>query len=102
MPCQWEMPYWKELQDTYSNNKFKVVGIFLDFKESVPPFVMTYQLAPSFHCCVATEKIKWDYGVNPTGRVPFLALVDRQGILNGIWVGYHSKDAYEAAIKPLL
>lgn len=102
IPCQWEMPYWKELQKTYANKKFKVVGIFLDFKESVPPFVKTYQLSSSFHCCAATEKIKWDYNVNPTGRVPFLALITRGGILNGTLSGYHSKDAYEAAIKPLL
>lgn len=101
-PCVWEVETWKDLQRTYAGSKFKVVGIFLDYKESIPPFAIQHQIKTIYHCCAATEKMKWDYNVNPTGKIPFLALIDRNGVLNGTLTGYHSKTSYESAIKPLL
>lgn len=102
VPCQWEVDFWKELHITYAKNGLRIMGMFLDFKESIPPFALAHHIQSSFHCCIATEKMKWDYGVNPTGRIPFMALVDRQGRLNSTFLGYHRQNSYEAAIKPLL
>lgn len=99
---EWQIRFWKELHLVHAKNGLIVIGMFLDFKESIPPYLMTHEIRSSFHCCVATEKIKWDYGINPTGRIPFMALVDRQGMLNSTWIGYYPKDSYDAAIKPLL
>lgn len=99
---EWQIGFWKELHLAYARQGLRVIGMFLDFRESIPPYLMAHEIRSSFHCCVATEKIKWDFGVNPGGRIPHTALIDRQGIISQLFVGYWPKDSYDAAIRPLL
>ena len=83
-PCVEEMPMLSELQDTYRDVGFRVVGIALDEPERAAAFArdlgLSYPVLLGEADVVVTSR---RFG-NATGMLPYSVLVDPEGVI--LWV----------------
>lgn len=100
-PCRSSFPWMKRMQATYSHQGFKVLAVNLDQdRESAATFLREYPV--NFPVLLDPDaKLPEAYGVM---GMPTSYLIDRQGRIRAMHVGFRETDTqeYENAIRTLL
>lgn len=97
-PCETEMPEFQELQDAYGEQGFAVVGIAMDTNpKDVAVFARKHRIR--YPLLMGTPESQQSFSIL---GIPTSMVVDRQGIIRKKVIGFEYKDAFEAALKPLL
>ncbi|MFP3873188.1 MAG: TlpA family protein disulfide reductase [Thiohalophilus sp.] len=101
-PCRREIPAFIELQETYEDQGFTIVGIAIDTKQNAQDFVdpmdINYPILVGDKDGIALSK---DYG-NRLGVLPYTVIVDRDGKIIETHRNELTFEEAEAMIKPLL
>jgi cytochrome c biogenesis protein CcmG/thiol:disulfide interchange protein DsbE len=99
-PCREEIPMFKELQATYGEKGFKLVGIAMDDEgvDKIKPFVD--ELKIPYLTLIGNEQVATSFG----GIVGFPSkfLIDREGRIVDSWVGVVPRSVLEKRIQSLL
>lgn len=101
-PCRKEIPAFIELQKTYEDKGFKIIGIALDEKQAVIDF--TDPMGVNYPILMADQEgmpLTTSYG-NRLGVLPFTVIVDRHGNIIHRQRNELTFKQAEALIKPLL
>jgi peroxiredoxin len=99
-PCQVEIPWFKEFEQTYKDRGFAVVGVSSD--EDGWAVVKPYIEAKKMNYRVLLDDGKLPTPYNGLEALPTTYLIDRQGRVAGIHEGLVSKARYEDSIQQLL
>lgn len=99
-PCRDEIPSFIELQNTYKDQGFEIIGISLDQNKAD---LVAFVPANNMNYTVLHDTTN----VTPTAfggiqGIPTTFLVNKKGNIVQKWVGYHPKDVFETEIKKLL
>lgn len=99
-PCQIEIPWFVDFQQTYKDRKFAVVGVSLDDDgwKSVKPYVEQRKI--NYRVVVGTEQVSQLYG--GIDSLPTTFLIDRSGRIAAMHTGLISKSTYKDEILKLL
>ena len=99
-PCRVEIPHFVELQKHYGDKGLTVIGITLDEQgpEVVKKFVK--QLGVNYPIVIGNEKVAEAYG--GIDGIPTTFVIDRQGRIVSLHIGYDDKAAFEKEIQSLL
>jgi cytochrome c biogenesis protein CcmG/thiol:disulfide interchange protein DsbE len=99
-PCQEEIPWFIDFQQTYKDRDFAVVGASMDedgWKE-VMPFIQKHKI--NYRVVIATEQLSAKYG--GVEALPTSFVIDRKGRIAAVHVGLVSKSVYQHDILNLL
>lgn len=104
-PCRMEIPGFVELYEKYKDKKFAVVGISVDRggETVVKRFMEQYRV--NYPMIIATRQILSDYEKamgKPIRAIPTTLVVNREGGITSVHLGYKSKDVFEQEIQKLL
>ncbi|MCG6939431.1 MAG: TlpA family protein disulfide reductase [Gammaproteobacteria bacterium] len=98
-PCLKEIPDFIELQKTYGDQGFQIVGIAIDNKESVKEYIkesgMNY---PTMLVEVEGIDLAKRYG-NDIGGLPYTAVINRKGEISSTFTGELNKKHAEKILK---
>ena len=101
-PCREEMPMLNGLRKKLAPKGVEVVGVALDSKEQVAPFVQQLKIAyPILLGNDDTLDLMRSLG-NKTGGLPYTLVLDRSGKVAATLTGKLDEKRLEAAIKPYL
>ena len=95
-PCRMEMPELVRLQDQYRDQGLEIVGINIgadqegtvESVDKIKKFADDMKLNYTLARATSQASIKAYYGVTKGDAVPQNILVDRQGRLRGVFIGY--------------
>lgn len=97
-PCKQEIPDFIELEKTYADKGFAMIGVALvsagDAKEFAGRMGINYPIL------VDNGKASETYG--PIRSIPTTFIIDKSGKIVKIYIGYRQKAVFEADIKELL
>ena len=104
-PCRKEIPGFIELHEKYRDRKFAVIGMSVDrgSEEMVREFIENSKM--NYPVIMALGKIQNDYEKamgSPIRGIPTTLVVNREGGIVSVHVGYRSKEAFEKEIQELL
>jgi len=100
-PCRLEIPWFVELQETYRDQGFRIVGISVDDPpEALPPFAKQFKINYPIVVGLDREDVQKAYG--PIFGVPITFVIGRNGRICKKHVGPASKQQFESEIKSLL
>jgi len=99
-PCQVEIPWFIEFQQSYKDRDFAVLGVSMDDDgwESVKPFLDQHKI--NYRTVIATEELSGKYG--GIENLPTTFVIDRRGRIAAVHVGLVSKSLYKNDILHLL
>jgi peroxiredoxin len=99
-PCQIEIPWFMDFENTYKDRNFAVLGVSFDDDgwTSVKPFIEKKKL--NYRIAIGTEEISTLYG--GLDSLPTTFILDRQGRIAATHVGLVSKSDYQNDILNLL
>ena len=99
-PCRMEIPWLKEFQSRFKDRGFEVLGISMDDDgwASVRPFVS--ELGINYRIVIGDDNTAQRYG--GVDALPTTFVIDREGKIFKINVGWTSKPEIEDGIKQLL
>jgi thiol-disulfide isomerase/thioredoxin len=99
-PCLEEIPSFIELQNQYGTEGLEVIGISTDLEGAaiVRPFMEQWGI--NYQIVLADGAVRNAYG--GINALPTTFIMDRRGNMVEHYVGYRSKQTFEAAILPLL
>jgi peroxiredoxin len=99
-PCQIEIPWFMDFQQTYKDRKFAVVGVSLDDDgwTSVKPYVERRKM--NYRVVIGTEETSQMYG--GIDSLPTTFLIDRGGRIAAVHTGLVSQSVYKDEILNLL
>jgi peroxiredoxin len=99
-PCQIEIPWFMDFENTYKDRNFAVLGVSFDDDgwTSVKPFIEKKKL--NYRIAIGTEEISTLYG--GLDSLPTTFILDRQGRIAATHVGLVSKSDYQNDILKLL
>jgi peroxiredoxin len=99
-PCRIEIPWFTELQETYRDRDFVVLGVSLDGDgwKSVKPYMEEKRM--SYHVMIGNDEIARLYG--GVNSLPTTLIIDRSGRIAVTHVGLCNRSEYEAAAKGLV
>lgn len=99
-PCQIEIPWFMDFQQTYKDKKFAVLGVSLDDDgwTSVKPYVERRKI--NYRIVIGTEEVSQLYG--GVDSLPTTFLIDRGGRIAAVHTGLVSKSDYQDEILQLL
>ncbi len=99
-PCQIEIPWFVDFQQTYKDKNFAVLGVSLDDDgwKSVKPFIEQKKL--NYRVAIGTEEISTLYG--GLDSLPTTFILDRDNRIAATHVGLVSKAEYRNDILKLL
>ncbi|POZ63238.1 TlpA family protein disulfide reductase [Chromobacterium alticapitis] len=101
-PCREEMPMLNGLRKKLSPKGVEVVGVALDSKEQVEPFVKQLKIGyPILLGNDDTLDLMRGLG-NKTGGLPYTLVLDRSGKIAATLTGKLDEKKLEAAVKPYL
>ena len=98
-PCRMEIPSFIKMKDQYSKQGLAVVGVSLDRNRAVVPG-FAKKLGINYPILFGGRDISIAYG--NIAAIPTTFIIDRDGCIKHRLIGLHSKDQFEALIKPLL
>ena len=105
-PCRMEIPHFNELYEEYKDQGFEVLGVSLDRggKPTIDKFLESTAVA--YPILLGNNEIsaKFQEFVNPDERdaIPFTFIIDKNGEIADVFVGYKEKAVFEKAIVKLL
>ncbi len=99
-PCQVEIPWFIDFQQTYKDRDFAVIGVSMDDDgwDSVKPFVARQKI--NYPVVIGTEEVSAKYG--SIESLPTTFLLDRAGRIATMHIGLVSKNAYRNDIVHLI
>ena len=99
-PCLREIPDFIEVYEQYKSRGFEIVGIALDEEgfDLVGPFVKKYKIP--YPVVIGTGKTVDSYG--GFDAIPTSFLVNRDGLIVGVYTGLLSKARLEKKLKEIL
>ncbi|MEO8098918.1 MAG: TlpA disulfide reductase family protein [Acidobacteriota bacterium] len=99
-PCQVEIPWFKEFEQTYKDRGFAVVGVSADEEgwAAVKPYIEAKKL--NYRVLLDDQKMPSPY--KDVQALPSTYFIDRQGRIAGFHEGLVSKGTYEDGIQALL
>jgi cytochrome c biogenesis protein CcmG/thiol:disulfide interchange protein DsbE len=99
-PCRVEIPWFAELQQTYGDRDFVVLGVSLDEDgwKSVKPYID--QMKITYRVMMGNDDIARLYG--GVESLPTTLIIDRAGRIASTHVGLINKSDYETEIQALL
>jgi peroxiredoxin len=99
-PCQIEIPWFIEFQQTYKDRDFVVLGASLDDDgwESVKPFLEKRKI--NYRVVIGTEELSAKYG--GIESLPSTFVIDREGRIAAVHLELVSKSIYKNDILNLL
>lgn len=101
-PCREEMPMLNSLRKKLAPKGVEVVGVALDQKEQVEPFVKQLKIGyPILLGNDDTLELMRSLG-NKTGGLPYTLVLDRGGKVAATLTGKLDEKKLEAAVKPYL
>ena len=97
-PCRQEVPDFIELQKSYGDKGFTMIGVALvklgDAKKFAGEFGINYPVL------IDDGKVSGSYG--PIRSIPTTFVVDRDGNIVKMYIGFRPKEVFENDIKELL
>jgi cytochrome c biogenesis protein CcmG/thiol:disulfide interchange protein DsbE len=99
-PCEVEIPWFKEFEQTYKDRGFAVLGVSAD--EGGWPVVRAYIESRKINYRIALEDENLPAPFNRVQALPTTFLIDRQGRIAATHTGLVSKETYEYGIRQLL
>ena len=99
-PCEVEIPWFKEFEQTYKDRGFAVLGVSAD--EEGWPAVRPFMKALSMNYRVVLDDGKMPPPYKNIEALPTSYLIDRQGRIAVQHTGLVSKDTYKTGIEKLL
>ncbi|MEO5924464.1 MAG: TlpA disulfide reductase family protein [Bryobacteraceae bacterium] len=99
-PCEVEIPWFKEFEQTYKDRGFAVLGVSSD--EDGWPAVRPYMKALSMNYRVALDDGKMPSPYKEIEALPTTFLLDRQGRIAVSHTGLVGKNVYQAGVEELL
>lgn len=99
-PCQIEIPWFKEFEQTYKDRGFAVLGVSSD--EEGWPAVRPYMKKQAMNYRVVLDDGKMPSPYKEIEALPTTFLVDRQGRVAVTHTGLVGKDTYQSGIQQLL
>ncbi len=97
-PCKQEIPDFIELQDKYGGGRFTVIGISLSKMSDTKKFAR--DLGINYPVLIENGQGAGAYG--PIRSVPTTLIIDQKSNVVKQYIGYKSKETFEADIKLLL
>lgn len=99
-PCKKEIPGFIELYDKYENKGLTIIGAAFGRhgKEAVVDFAKEYNI--NYVTTLANPQIANAYG--PISSIPTTYIIDREGRVRGMHIGYVKKETFEEQILALL
>ena len=100
-PCKIEIPGFIELQDTYRNQGFVVLGLSVDDTvDQIKPFAEEF--AVNYPMLVGLGQDDFQEAWGPVWGLPMTFWIDREGTWCKTHMGIGTKDQFEADLKSLL
>ena len=99
-PCQIEIPWFIDLQQTYKDRDFVVLGASMDDDgwDSVKPYIEKRKI--NYRMVIANEELSAKFG--GVENLPTTFIIDREGRIATTHVGLVSKSLYQNDILNLL
>ena len=97
-PCRQEVPDFIELERSYGDKGFAMVGIALVTAKDAKDFSDKYGI--NYPVLVDDGRVSSIYG--PIRSIPTTFVLDKNGKIVKFYIGFRSKDVFEADIKELL
>ena len=97
-PCKQEVPDFIALQNTYGNKGFTMIGVALVSASEAKDFAA--KAGVNYPVLVDDEKVSGAYG--PIRSIPTTFVLDKDGKIVKMYIGFRSKDVFENDIKMLL
>jgi len=104
-PCRAEIPGLMELQSEYANRKFAVIGISVDQEGEAVVKNFINENGLNYPAIMITEQIQNDYEDAldaPLHSIPTSIIVNRDGDIVSIHIGFRTKEQFEQEIQELL
>jgi len=99
-PCRREIPGFIELQETYADQGFSVVGLSVDRKPVNEVMAFVEENGINYPVLMANAEIAAAFG--GVEAIPTTFLIDREGRIVASKQGYWSRAAIESELKKLL
>jgi cytochrome c biogenesis protein CcmG/thiol:disulfide interchange protein DsbE len=98
-PCNLEIPWFIEFQNTHRDSGFTALGVSLDENgwDAVKPYVTTRKV--NYRVMVGNDDVAQLYGAS---SLPTTILIDKSGRIAATHVGLCSKSEYEADIRAVI
>ena len=100
VPCQAEIPWFSEFEQTFSNRGFRVIGVSMDEDgwKSVKPYMESKKIG--YQVVLGNDTIARHFG--GVDALPETLLIDKHGRVASRHVGLVSKNLYKQEIVELL
>ena len=101
IPCRSEVPEFNSLQQQLAARGFTVVGVSTSASDT-PETILEFQkeLKQDYTVLRGTEEVGTKFGNGP--GLPITYVIDREGHIRQTFYGPRTREAFEAAVKPLL
>jgi len=99
-PCRMEIPHFIDLYSTYKSKGLEIIGAAIgrEGKEAVAKFIKDNGV--NYTNVFVTQELLNAYG--PVQGIPTTMVLDQKGVVYKKYVGYQSREVFEADIKALL
>jgi cytochrome c biogenesis protein CcmG/thiol:disulfide interchange protein DsbE len=97
-PCKQEIPDFIELERSYGDKGFAMIGVALVSAGEAREFAGNMGI--NYPVLVDDGKVSENYG--PIRSIPTTFIIDKGGKIVKIYIGFRPKDVFEADIKELL
>ncbi len=97
-PCRQEIPDFIELEKSYSDKGFAMIGVALANAGEAKEFAG--KMGINYPVLVDDGKVSGIYG--PIRSIPTTFIIDKSGKVVKVYIGYRPKNIFEADIKELL
>ncbi|MDO8536226.1 MAG: TlpA disulfide reductase family protein [Candidatus Omnitrophota bacterium] len=97
-PCKQEIPDFIELEKSYGDKGFAMIGVALVNAGEAKEFAGNMGI--NYPVLVDDGKVSESYG--PIRSIPTTFVIDKSGKIVKMYIGYRAKEAFEADIKELL
>lgn len=99
-PCRLEIPSFVDMQETYHDDGFQVIGISLDHQGTEVVLRFMEQFKINYPVVMADEAVVDAYG--GVAAIPTTFLIDRKGRVVERIVGYRQKSFFQEKVRTLL
>ena len=97
-PCRGEIPDFIELQKTYGDQGFSMIGVAVEGMNDARAFAQ--KMGMNYPVLVDDNAVSADYG--PVRSIPTTFVIDKNFKIAKMYIGFKKKDVFEADIKELL
>ncbi|MCX5679191.1 MAG: TlpA disulfide reductase family protein [Candidatus Omnitrophica bacterium] len=97
-PCRQEVPDFIQLEKQYGNQGFSMIGVALVKGDAAKAF--SDKMGINYPVLVDDENVSAAYG--PIRSIPTTFVIDKEGKIVKVYIGYRPKDVFEKDIKELL